>query len=66
VAFWIESTNPLVIFVEKGTPFPGQCPECEAVVPWVDGWMICWNCGFEADSTEFDEIEWEFQVERKQ
>jgi predicted amidophosphoribosyltransferase len=66
MAFWIKSTDPLVIAVEKGTPFPGQCPECKAIVPWVSGRMICWNCAFEGESDLFDGPEWEFTPQRKQ
>jgi len=63
MAFLVISTDLLVIHIDKGTLCPGRCPECEAIVPWDDDRMICWNCGFEGGNDLFAEIEFELQRE---
>jgi hypothetical protein len=61
MAFLVVSSDPLVIQIERGTPFPGRCPECEVIVPWNEILMVCWNCGLEGNSELFDDDTLEFQ-----
>jgi hypothetical protein len=60
MAFLVMSTNPLVIQIERGTPFPGRCPDCDVIVPWNNS-MVCWNCGLQGSSELFDDDSLEFE-----
>lgn len=49
------------IWVAKGTPMPGHCPECPAYIPLKremtpETQIKCWNCGLQGEVALFIEM----------
>lgn len=71
MSFYVEGEG--VLFVQAGTRFPAQCPECPAYIPVLPHMTratktTCWNCGLQGPLELFleDEGEYEHAPARKQ